>query len=266
MSEDKRLRDKLGKLAAEDDGAGPRRLPAGPDGDLTRAILEEIDETILPRTLDFSAPDGSTLTLEVARRRLLAIAAHPDAPADGPERDRLLAPLSPDDDAALAAVADAIARFAGAAAHLTVAVAPLSRPAGAGPLGRSAAAIAGMLGITLYDAAPQVEMPDPAKGFGAGLARLAHAVAEVAGAEPGPATGPDADAVGRLSALTPDAFARLADALGPEGDRVGRFLVLSAGPEALFLGQTEPGRAVVALLPADHAGAAAALWTATRGA
>jgi hypothetical protein len=260
VSDDRRLRNKLDKLAAEDGGAGPRLLSPTTDGGLTRAILEEIDETILPRTLEFRAPDGSALSLEVANRRLLGIAG----PPDGPEGEAHLAPLPPDDDAALARVADALARFAGSAASLTVAAAPLSRAAGAGTLGRSAAAIAEVLGLTLYDTAPRVEMPDPAKGFGAGLARLALAMAEVSGSEPGPATGHDAEAVGRLSALTPDAFARLVEALGPEAGRPGRFLVLSTGQEALFLGQTEAGRAIVALLPDDHAGAAAALWTATR--
>jgi hypothetical protein len=260
VSDDKRLRDKLDKLAAEDAAGGPRRLRAGPDGSLTRAILEEIDETILPRTLAFRAPDGSTLSLEVANRRLLGIARDPAA------RGELPGLLAPDDDDALAAVAEALARFADGAGALTVTAGPLARQTGPGGLGRSAAALAQALGLRMYDAPRTVAVPDPAQGFEAGLARLAHAMAEVTGSDPHAPSGPDAEAVGRLAGLGGDALARIAEGLGPEALRAGHFLLLAAGDEALFLGQKAAGRAVVALLPADHAGAVAALWGATRGA
>ncbi|MCU0856599.1 MAG: hypothetical protein MUF63_17495, partial [Rhodobacteraceae bacterium] len=254
MSDDKRLRDKLDKLAAEDAAGAPRRLRAGPDGSLARAILEEIDETILPRTLAFRAPDASTLSLEVANRRLLGIVQDPAA------RGELPGLLPPDDDAALAAVAEALARFADDAGELTVTAGPLARATGPGGFGRSAAALAQALGLRMYDAPRPVAAPDPAQGFEAGLAKLAQAVAEVSGSDPHAPSGPDAEAVGRLAALGGEALARIAEGLGPEALRAGRFLLLAAGDEALCLGQKAAGRAVVALLPADHAGAVAALW------
>lgn len=264
MSEDRRLRDKLTKLAADDEGHDMRRLLPGAGGDMTRAILEEIDETILGRTLSFHAPDGATLRIEVANRRLLAFTGYPKGLAPGPEEDKLTTSLAHDDEDALVTVAEAIARFAGDATGLTVRSEPLARSVGPGMLGRSATALARTLGIDLYDRPAPVQMPDPRKGFEAGLGRLALAVAVVSGADPSAATGPDADAVGRLSAMDRDHLARISAELGPETARSGRFLLFYGGEEALFIGQKDASRAVVALVPSEHAGTVAALWKATR--
>jgi hypothetical protein len=266
VSEERRLRDKLAKLAAEDGRDAPRRLVPGPDGDMRRPILEEIDETILARTIVLRAPDGDALTLEVVNRRLLGITGYPEELASGDEREKLLAPLAPDDEETLAAVAEALARFAVDHAVLSVSTRPLSRGAGPGTLGRSAAAVARALGLALYDRPEPVAMPDPSAGFDAGLARLSLAVAHLSGAEPAPARGPDSDAVERLSGLGREELSGLLGQLGPEAARPGRFLMLSGGDETLFVGQQDAERALAALLPQPHAGAVAALWRATRGA
>lgn len=264
MSDDRRLRDKLTKLAAEEEGDGARRIVTSPGRDMTRAILEEIDETILGRTLVFRAPEGAALHLAVANRRLLAVTAASDTIALAREESRHVVSLGADDEASLSAAAEAIARFAGAVAQLTVTSETLDRSLAAAAHGRSAAAIAATLGIDLYDRPAPVPTPDPGKGFDSGLARLALAVAVVSSADPSPATGPDVDAVGRLSAISRDDLARLLAELGPEEARAGRFLLLHGEEGVLFLGQKDASRAIMALLPHDHAGAVAALWTATR--
>jgi hypothetical protein len=262
VSEDRRLRDKLAKLAAEEAAGGPRRLSAAPGSDLTRAILEEIDETILARTITFRSDGGAVLALEVANRRLLGLAeASPDAVAPA-DRARLLAPLPADDDEALAAVAHVLRHFAEGQPGLAVSSVPLGRPVGSGMLGRSGAAVARALGLDLYDRPVAPVVPDPARGFDAGLARLSFAVATVSDGTATPATGPDADAVGRLSLLEADLVARLDAEIEPAGG----FVIFSGADEALFYGRKADGRAIAALLAVDHAGAVAALWQATGGA
>jgi hypothetical protein len=259
VTEDRRLRDKLAKLADEAPEAGARNLQ-GPD--LVLAILEEIDETILARRLAFRGGDGATLALEVANRRLLGLVEAPEELLAQRDRDRLLAPLPPEDEAALAAFAEVLARFAEGRASLAVAALPLGRPVGAGMTGRSAAAVAEALGRSLYDRAAPL---DPAEGFAAGLKALAMASLRVADGVPGPAAGPDAEAVARLGRLDAAAIATLA------GEFEGRpgtapFLLLAAGGAALFLGLRTDGSGVAALLPAAQAGAVAGLWQATGGA
>jgi hypothetical protein len=265
LTEDRRLRDKLAKLAAEETGSGERRLSAS-GTDLARAIIEEIDETILARRLTFRAADGATLALEVANRRLLGLLEAPQDLVSPEHRDRLFTQLPPDDEAALAAVAETLRRFAEGCDGLAVSAAPLGRAIGSGMLGRSAAAVARALGIDLYDRPAAPAAPDPAQGFAAGLARLALAVAEISDGQPAPATGRDADATDRLSCLDAAAIAALEGELGAGAAGAGRFLMLSGTEEALFLGRKADGRAVAALLPVDHAGAVAALWRATGGA
>jgi hypothetical protein len=255
MSEDKRLRDKLAKLADEEAGAGERRL----SGDLVEAMLEEIDEAILGRTLTFRGEDGAVLALQAANRRLLCVTAVPEGLAV--ERAMVLAPLGPEDEAALAAVAGALKAFAAGRREVVVTALPFDQPLDPGMRGRSAAAVAKVLGITLYDRPAPVAMPDPAQGFDAGFARLALAVAAVSGEDPSPATGPDADAVGRLSRFGTDGIAAILREV-----EAGSFVVLAGGTQAVFAGRKPNGRAVVALLPAERAQAAVALWRATGGA
>jgi hypothetical protein len=255
VSEDKRLRDKLAKLADEEAGAGERRL----SGALVEAMLEEIDEAILGRTLTFRGEDGAVLALQAANRRLLCVTAVPEGlPV---ERAAAMAPLGPEDEEALAAVAGALKAFAEGRREVVVTALPIEQPLDPGMRGRSAAAVAKVLGITLYDRPVPVAMPEPAQGFDAGLVRLALAVAAVAGGEPAPATGPDGEAVGRLSAMGAERIGALLAEVG-----AGGMLVLSGGAQAVFAGRKPNGRAVVAILPADRAQVAVALWRATGGA
>jgi hypothetical protein len=262
VTEDRRLRDKLAKLASEETGGGERRLAGG---DLARAILEEIDETILARRLTFRRDDGATLALEVANRRLFGLVVLPGHHSSE-DSDRPVAPLQADDEDALQAVAETLRSFAAGRGTLAVTTAPLGRAVGSGTGGRAAAAIARAMGLDLYDRPAPPVTPDPARGFGAGLARLARAVAVVEDGRPSPATGPDTDAVDRLTRLDATAVAALEAELGAGQGGAARFLLLSGAREALFFGRRPDGRAVAAILPADHAGPVAALWRATGGA
>jgi hypothetical protein len=205
------------------------------------------------------------LALDAANRRLLCLVELPDDISAADDRAALLSPLPQEDETALAAVAGAIRRFADGRRGLSVVAAPLDRALDPGVRGRSASAVAEAIGFTLYDRPAPVPMPDPAKGFDAGLGRLALAVASVSGDEPSPATGPDANAVGRLSALGREDLAGLLKDLGPGATRPGRFLLLHGAEEALFVARKPSGRAVAALLPGDRAGAVLALWRATDG-
>jgi hypothetical protein len=263
VTEDRRLRDKLSKLADEETAAGARRLD---EGDRARAILTEIDETILARRLSFRSGDGGTLVLEVANRRLLGLAEVPEKLVAPEDRAGLLAPLPPDDDDALAAVAAALRGFAASPGALTVSAAPLGRAVGSGSRGRSAAALARTLGIDLYDRpAPPLAL-DPGQGFAAGLARVARAMAAMEAGQPGPASGPDADAVERLGRLAAPAFGALDAELRHGAAEQARFLLLSGAGDALFLARSPTGRAIAAIVSPGHLGALLRLWQATGGA
>lgn len=70
MSDRERLHGVLGKLGAEESGGATRRLDGGDAGALMRAILTEVDETVLGRRLEFRAGDRR-FVLDAANRRVL---------------------------------------------------------------------------------------------------------------------------------------------------------------------------------------------------
>jgi hypothetical protein len=260
VSDERRLRDKLEKLAAEGTGDGAaRRLEASGERDMLRAILEEVDETMLPRTLIFRADDGAILRLEAANRRLLGVA---DVTRET-HGSAMLPLLAPDDDGALATVASVLRSFATGRTGLTVTVAPLARGSGPGNRGRAANAVGAALGLELYRSDARLSTSDSAQGFDAGLARAALAIMEISGGQPLPAGGSDPSAVARLAKFDREALAPFAEVLGPAGG--GGFLLLMGEVEALFIGEKPSGSTVVALLPAERAGAVAALWQGAAG-
>ncbi len=73
MSDDQRLRENLSKLRALETCLGQHRI-SGPDvRSLMGSILREIDETILPRKVEFINNAGGALQFDVAGRRLLRV-------------------------------------------------------------------------------------------------------------------------------------------------------------------------------------------------
>src|SRR6056297_1357048 len=103
MSDERRLENKLARLAEPAAAPGPGRALslAGPGGAL-RAVLAEIDETVLPRRLHFAAGGAVRLSVEVAERRILAAALAGGAPLPLPESAGNAEPLR-------AALAEALA-------------------------------------------------------------------------------------------------------------------------------------------------------------
>ncbi|MBT8408911.1 MAG: hypothetical protein KJN93_04740 [Alphaproteobacteria bacterium] len=83
--EQSRLTDKLAKLAAAAEIVSPegRALRADNPRSLLAAVLAEIDETMLARTLRFRTGSGTELSVDVFSRRLLRI--NPPAPTGSPK-------------------------------------------------------------------------------------------------------------------------------------------------------------------------------------
>lgn len=79
MSDERRLSDRAGKLAsAYRPPAGPRELAVSAEGDVLGAVLREIDETVLPRSVQFLRGKAS-IRVSAANRRLISVdAAEPD--------------------------------------------------------------------------------------------------------------------------------------------------------------------------------------------
>lgn len=74
MTDFARLKDKLAKLSERERVAGEgRRLRGTSPEALLAALVEEVDETILPRRLSFAIEGGKTIHLAVANRRLQAL-------------------------------------------------------------------------------------------------------------------------------------------------------------------------------------------------
>ncbi len=257
MTEDRRLRDKLAKLAAEAETVedGRRRLSPGATG-LVAAMLAEIDETILGRRITFETDHGRRLSVDVANRRLLRVAEVPDESA-GPEG--LLGPLGPDSDGILPAVIAAMRRLAEGQNSLLVATVPLDAASEPDVLGRSVAALARAAGIDLYSDAAPVEASG---GFSASVSGLAVAVRSFA---PSPSAAAGVQAA-RLEALDEEGLRRVLGQIGPKGARAGRFILLSGGEgsDALFVGCETEDATVAALVPATRTGEVIALWRATR--
>ena len=75
MDDFTRLEKKLAKLRQRERALGEKRVVRGATEKLLAAILAEVDETILPRRLNFILSGGSTLHFAVANRRLQALLA-----------------------------------------------------------------------------------------------------------------------------------------------------------------------------------------------
>ena len=130
MSDFTRLEDKLAKLRQRERIAGEgRRLRGATPEALLAAVVTEIDETILPRVLSFTAEGGETVNLAVANRRLQALVS-PVPGLKGVSADTHAdQPLADAEDAAVAGIKDVLlAVFANAT---TVAI-HSERPTGPG--------------------------------------------------------------------------------------------------------------------------------------
>jgi len=136
----RRLKHKIARLAAsgnEIDAAGRDLGPAsGRDGLL--AILQEIDETILPSKLTFRIEDIVDVELEVANRRLLSFNGA-IVPTDDKGRDLLIAALE-----------QAVEGLFAGTGSPKVTASPINRKIGPDEIGCSSTMLAKVWGIDLY--------------------------------------------------------------------------------------------------------------------
>ncbi len=132
--------------------ADGRRIISKPGVDPLAAMVAEIDETILPRRLEFRA-GGATLACIARSGRLLELVALPAAAAAA-------GPVSLDglDKAGMATLRQSFAALAAAAGEVTVGSFPLDDGPAPGSYGTAATALAAAWGLDL-DAAPAVRAP-----------------------------------------------------------------------------------------------------------
>ncbi len=280
MSDDKRLKDKLEKLSAEETSGPGGRAVTHPD--LRLGILNEIDETILGRVLSFRNPEGDVLELDVLGRRLMRVRSAPATAAKG-DASALTAPLEADSDALLSRIMSMIGAFAAASSALAVTTASLPQRPEPSVVGRSAEAMARILGLDLYsDAAPSAPdapaVPDHAATAselavpkGSGIEGMIAALEGEAlawvwiGASGTLSSGGDATLLGPLAAAAETGTAALAGALGAgvvPAD--GQSLILrtrDADGRAIFLGMAG-GEGLLMLLPSTQSGSLARVWGA----
>lgn len=167
------------------------------DSPLT-ALLREVNETIIARSLRFESSGGSSLTLDVAGRRLLRMTEA----AGVPDADTCLAAPTLDDDHkdALIKVLQAVAA---PRSELRVTSLPMERETDGMSVGLPVALVADLLLIELNEtpegAAPPAAAPAPPRE--ARRLRAALSAAPVAApAEPEPAAPPQSTgALGRLA-------------------------------------------------------------------
>ncbi len=153
MSDLNRLEEKIAKLNAASTGvsANGREIPASDSNSLFRAILLEIDETMLARELIFENDNGITLGLEVANRRLLRFSGLSDE-----NHSELAAPLlektfSQDNSPLIEALFEVFTVFLQDTTKLLVRSAKLSTTSNPTDIGCSPQGLAEAWSIDLYE-------------------------------------------------------------------------------------------------------------------
>jgi len=150
MSDLTALAQKIAALAANDAvyEGGARVISAAGEPAPLVAILSEIDETILERTLEINA-DGKTLRLVAAGRRLRGIAA-----VDAPGAEAVIGQsLSREEPEVLQGVFDVLSNACGDVQHLRVRPLPAEPFGKGGERGVSAKGLAEIWGVDI-DTAP----------------------------------------------------------------------------------------------------------------
>ena len=145
MTDLRRLEHKIARLAAPDEHieADGRDIGAADRRGRLLAIMQEIDETILPRTLTFRNDVAGVLVLEVANRRLLSV-NDALAPQTGERGEVLTAEL-----------VQVIEAFLASTNELKISASRLGRPIGPDEIGCSSAMLAKEWGIDLYRSSPE---------------------------------------------------------------------------------------------------------------
>lgn len=247
---------RLRRLAGDDEAAaGGRLLARADDGAeaVARAVLDAVDETVLPAELSVASGAGQALVLSVAGRRLRAILSASDGLEAG---DLIGAELDAEDEGGLARAAALLDRFArGASGAVTLREA---RGADGGARGVSANRLAGLLpegGAAPAETADGCAADRFLSGFGQGA--TATLVQTASGDE---TTAGDADLHDTLSAIAgmapEDAIPALNVWLRQTGPADGRAFARAAFDDGSLAALAFPAGEAAALTAAFRAAAA----------
>ena len=214
-----RLQQKLAKLAAAPAVFGPEGRLVGRAPDLLAALLTEVDETMQPRRLSFTAGRGTALVCEAYGRRLLSLSGLP-----GWDRRPL-------DEAAAADLRVALDGWLQGAAVLYVRAEPLPDSRDPAQFGIAAEALAAVWGLALE---PLAEAPSPLDALLAHFDGRAQTWLRVSqGAAD--AWGGKRETVALLTQFAAEALPGVRVAALAPGSDDRRCVVLGAGAEAVAL-------------------------------
>lgn len=202
MSGKKQVGDKLSRLAGRASRPLDYRLEAPDVAALAAAILSEVDEIVLGRSVDFTEARGGVLGLDIAGRRLLRVRSLPPGPGAEGFAAFLGAPLSGGDTAALTALHAALGALVSGGGAVDVTVRRLADPPEGADIGCNASALAAAWATA--DGPPEAPASAAAPGVAGFVAACAGRAAAWIVTEAGEVsdhTGPDAE-VARLRALS----------------------------------------------------------------
>lgn len=233
MSDFARLQQTLAKLRQRERSPGEGRFLRGEDAEgLLASFVREIDETILPRRLIFTADNGPVFQLAVANRRLQALLSPAPEVADAALADIADQPLAEAEDAPVTTLKDAlIAGF-----RESKAVSIQSRRLGVAAFGSDVGVPAVSLMRAWDIAEPVIEELNPAElleKFLKWLGDRSNAWLRIEGEEVTDQAGDPArlEALGEQAALFLDSYFSKFDDLYP-GNAVGPFVTALASGDA----------------------------------
>ncbi len=241
VSDEERLFAQLRKLAGppESRARAGRRLEISAPGGALRAVLREIDETVLPRELDFVTDRGRRFRLEVANRRLFRLREMAPPALAAAAEEVLERPLSAAEPALLEALGRALEAALADAESLFVAASRDSGSLPAGVAGCASETLAAVWGISLATPAPGIDS-DLIDRFVESCAPMASGtvVIDRLGVAQKIGRAEALDELERLACAEPDFLRRRLDGCFPAARRPAYLSALDAGPggETLFYG------------------------------
>lgn len=260
-SETRRLAAKLAKLASATEVVSPKGRPLRADSpsSLVAALLTEIDETILARTLEFTSASGAVLSVDVFSRRLLRVNAPVPRGAPKGFEGQVLTDADPRKIGGLLRVFKA---FADKDHVAYVKSRPVSKPVEASDYGLAAMILGGLWEMPLQGGTPTTAKArmqafyDGCEGKAEGWILLKDAAPVVAAGDDG--------ALDRLGAYAEAALEPLvaAKAVARTPAANPAFVLLGTdGPDGLsVMLATEEDHAVLAVIPAAKLDEMSALW------
>jgi len=133
---------------------GERLLTKSDAASLVLLILQEIDQTILPRNIVFGCDNSATIQLDVADRRLLRVSAASGFPVSPRHTNLIGAPVISFDDESLASLKQFMSDFSSGSNVLHVHSAPIGTERDPADAGIPAKELARVWNLTLGEAPP----------------------------------------------------------------------------------------------------------------